>query len=882
MNPIFEFVSVDPGSGVVPVLVGPLSALMALLPAILVALFGLAITMFKPSFIKRVLQVIWRQKIAVIITAAAVWAVFHFWGALIPSTGEVSVKEDTGDAAWTLWRGGPARKGSVPSKEEPSQGNVNWSYIEGDVKTFYSSPAVVGNRAYIASARYEYFKDTGAVCSVDADTGKEVWKYSENGYRATFSSPSISGKYLVIGEGLHLIKDARIVCIDIEASEQKRKGVKLWDYRTKSHVESSPCIYEDRVFIGAGDDGFFCFALEPNADGSPNLLWHLDGEEFPDCETSPIASGGKVYFGLGIGGQGVCCADTQTGKILWKTDTPYPVFSSPSLSDGNIYFGMGHGDFVNTAESVAANLRTKLISQGKSKEEIEQAVAGIRPIGEIWCLNAESGEKQWDFKVDRTVLGAIAVDGDRLYFNSRDKHVYCLGTDGTLINKWNAKEAIITSPAIGREYIYAVTEGARLYGLDKKTMTPVWDVTLGTDPPFSSPALARGHIYVGTIKNGFLCVGEPSSNERTEPPWEGYLGANGKSGWFDGSLLSPKGSFARWSLPEEGPSQEKIKDLLPVHSPAAYYGGALYTGMNTGEKTGLVKLKLNEEINREPEQVWFIETKNPVYLSPAITAESVFAVDGKKGDAGRKLNIISPENGKPISSTDIDPEASGEFIHSGNLFINISPGKLACFDRIGQKECWTAETGETLGAPSRENSLVAVTNTDSQIIVFDSDQGAEIYREKIQPEITTGPMLKNGRIWVGTDKGLKSVSLITGEEEFYIEAGPAVGRIIGDSTRVCCVTSKGELLIADTATGKERKRLTDAVGEFPPLLTTNALLYNAQNAVNIYDFNTDTAGQWTRLRASWPGLMATPMIMIESHVFFATDKKGLICMKPKK
>ncbi|GAH76281.1 unnamed protein product, partial [marine sediment metagenome] len=271
----------------------------------------------------------------------------------------------------------PERRGALPGSKDPVRGKVNWVFTADDVKTFYASPAVVGNRVYITSARYEYFKDAGAISSIDADSGRCVWTFKADRYRATFSSPAVRGKYLVVGEGLHFTNDARVFCIDIERSEEERRGVKLWDYRTKSHVESSPCIADGRAYIGAGDDGFYCFALDPAPDllgqavpgGTAQVLWHLDGKEYPDCETSPVVADGRVYFGLGMGGQAICCVDAKGGEPVWRLETPCPVFSSPSVADGKLYFGMGFGDFVNRAEAVAQNVRDRLRKEGKSAAE---------------------------------------------------------------------------------------------------------------------------------------------------------------------------------------------------------------------------------------------------------------------------------------------------------------------------------------------------------------------------------------------------------------------------------------------------------------------------------------------------------------------------------
>ena len=371
--------------GVVPVLVGPLQALIAILPGLLVALGGLLLAMFKPSAIKKLILLLWSQKLPVAGVAAVMVGLFYLKGVIFPCRGSATSTAVTGEASWAVWRGGPGRRGAVLDEEDPAHGQIAWSFSDGKIKTFYASPAVVGNRVYVTSARYEYFRDQGAIYSLDADTGELVWRYSSGGYRATFSSPSVSGRHLVVGVGLHLTTDARVYCLDVEASEKAGTGVKLWEHRTKSHVESSPCISKDRVFIGAGDDGLYCFGLEPEADGSPKILWHLEGEKYPDCEASPVAVCDRVYFSLGVGGNAVVCVDAVDGKEIWRVETSFPAFGSPAVAGGKVIFGMGTGNYVQSAEEVVATIKARLLSEGKSDAEVAEAVKGMGPAGEVWC-----------------------------------------------------------------------------------------------------------------------------------------------------------------------------------------------------------------------------------------------------------------------------------------------------------------------------------------------------------------------------------------------------------------------------------------------------------------------------------------------------------------
>ena len=209
---------------VVPVLVGPFQALMAILPALLTALAGLVVALFKPSTMKKLSILLWSQKIPVTCIILVVAAVFYFVPPLFSLSQKVGKAE--GGSDWPIWRGSVERRGAVIDDkfEDPGHGGIGWTFTDGDIKTFYSSAAVVGNRVYLTSARKTYFKDEGGVYSLEAETGKPVWQFKPGGYRATFSSPAVAGKYLVVGEGLHFTTDSRVFCLDIKKSEEAREG----------------------------------------------------------------------------------------------------------------------------------------------------------------------------------------------------------------------------------------------------------------------------------------------------------------------------------------------------------------------------------------------------------------------------------------------------------------------------------------------------------------------------------------------------------------------------------------------------------------------------------------------------------------------------------
>ena len=866
-----------PPLGVVPVLVGPLQALFAILPGLLLALGGLILALFTPSGMKKFLLFLWSQIIAVVIFLAIVLGLIFVPSWLPRSGGEVS--EVTTGVDWPLWRGSVSRRGAALDVEDPAQGGINWRFEDGGIKTFYASPAVVGNRIYVTSARYEIFTDRGAVYSIDADTGKPVWKFDADGYRATFSSPSISGRYLVVGEGLHQTQDSRVFCLDLERSEKERRGVVVWQFRTGSHVESSPCIADGVVCIGAGDDGLYCFKLEPGADGKPVVLWHLDPKKYPDCEASPVIHKGKVYFSLGNAGQAVCCVDAADGKELWRVKTPYPAFGSPAILDGKLFVGMGTGNYVQSAEDVKAAVRTEMSREGRSEAEIEAAVKGLDPVGEVWCIDLETHEVSWKYPVGRTILGAPAAADGRVYFGSRDHHLYCVSTDGRLIDKWNARDPIVTSPAVGADHVYVVTQTGRLHALNRKSFKPVWEVDLNTDT-MSSPAVARGHVYVGTTGAGLVCVGEPAGVEKEKPIWSGHLGGPGRSGWADTTPLAARGRFA-WRYPtpaEDAADQESVTVLAP----GAHLDGALYVGLNAKGRAGLAKLQLADDPSRQPTESWFAPTDNPVSLSAAVTERAVYFVDGRKGDANRKLRCLDAQTGKLRWSRNVAKDASGEFVmtHRGEVLIADRPDGLSRRWQPMSRSLddWSQTVGSVVGMPLVIGDIVVVAvDAKPALIALDLWTGRMLWQKALQAAPRTGPVFAGDRIWVGGADGVTAYDIVNGERLDRAKTGPVGGVLVCDEEKLACVNEAGEVVLVNVKSGEETARIPNALPGRPPVLLDDAVLFLSKGGIERFELKSRETVNWFKT-ASWMGEVTSPMTVAGGQVYLATDKLGLVCV----
>ncbi|MGA2255375.1 MAG: PQQ-binding-like beta-propeller repeat protein [Thermoguttaceae bacterium] len=853
----------SPPFAVIPVIVGPLQVLLAILPAILLSLGGLIIGLLKPRAMWTGVKLLWRQKIAVTVVAGVVTGAVFMVRAFASNGGPMS--EQLAGADWPMFRGDAGRRGKGGADKPPAHGGLVWSYAE----PFFASPAVVGNRVYVSSADTGPMRDRGAIYCLDADSGGLVWKAAPSGYVATFSSPVVAGRFLVCGEGLHYTLNARVFCMDVLRHEV------LWTYTTHGHVESTPCIDKDRVYVGAGDDGYYCFQLEPDAEGRAVVLWHAPTERCPDADTSPAVHDGRVVVGCGMYGNAICCLDAETGAELWRVPTPYPVFGAPTLVGGRVVVGMGNGNYEESAEEVKRKVLDKLKMQGKTAEELAAAEKTLGPAGEVWCLDEKTGQVQWKFATGDIVLGAVAAGEGRFFFASCDGYVYALSTAGKELGRWNAHAPIVASPALSGGNVYVVTKTGKLYGLRADDLELVWETTLGfAGRFFSSPAVARGHVYVGSQQDGMLCVGKPGGREK-EPCWAGGLGGPGCGGMIDNQPLPERGKFG-WRFPQTDDTERPPE--VQLNAPPACLGGWIYLPVHGG-RNGLVCVREDPKKRNEPQEAWFAAAANGVFLSPAANSQAVFFVDGRKGDAGRQLRCVSPADGAERWKLPVAAEATGEFVllDQGGLIAD-GPQQLTCFRENGEV-AWRTDCGAICGVPAASDALLAVaTQRPPGLLVLDRPSGATLWRVPLDSAPTAPPLVRKNTIYLGTKSGVTAFRLADGGRMWEAKSGPPSTPLVPAKNRLAYVAAAGELVVVGLEDGRVEKSLSGARAGIAPLASPGALLYATKKGLMSYA----TGGEprlW--MSTDWLGELTAPPVMANSRVYFATAKKGLVCATAK-
>ena len=101
-----------PDPAVVPILIGPLQALLLILPAVLVAILRIIVKMLRPSSIRTGLKVLWRNKLtalaSIVIITGLCYGISYAGRWLRPGAGGMV---DLGRTEWPMFRGSPERTG---------------------------------------------------------------------------------------------------------------------------------------------------------------------------------------------------------------------------------------------------------------------------------------------------------------------------------------------------------------------------------------------------------------------------------------------------------------------------------------------------------------------------------------------------------------------------------------------------------------------------------------------------------------------------------------------------------------------------------------------------------------------------------------------------
>jgi eukaryotic-like serine/threonine-protein kinase len=255
--------------------------------------------------------------------------------------------------------------------------------------------------------------------------------------------------------------------------------------------------------------------------------------------SSPVISGKALYFGSDDGN--VYALDSETGRQIWKTKTRGPVPATPAVVNGTLYVGSYDGNFYALNADTGA-LKWKFATGGERRFEAK-GLHGMQPKnqtiadpfdiflsspvvvggavyfgsgdGNVYALDANSGELRWKFKTGDVVHASPAFADGVVFVGSWDSYFYAIDAKNGK-EKWRfhgGEDALIhnqigfqSSPAVVDGVVYTGCRDAQLYALQAESGKEKWKIDNQLSWVITSPAIVGGKVYFATSDSALYRV----------------------------------------------------------------------------------------------------------------------------------------------------------------------------------------------------------------------------------------------------------------------------------------------------------------------------------------------------------------------------------------
>ena len=305
---------------------------------------------------------------------------------------------------WPQWRG-ISRDSKVTGFKAPSAWPAELKQVWKVTVGFGdATPALSGNKFYLNTRQ----GDQEVVLSIDAATGKELWKYQYPSAAVTGpaashpgprSTPAVSnGKVVTFGT------TAILYCFEASTGKVVWKRENPSSLVPQFFTGMSPLIVDNLCIahVGTKDNGEV-IALDINT-GNEKWKWAGDGPAY--ASPSVMTIDGKKHLIVQTE-KNLIALNLTDGKLVWQIATPiqqrFYNASSPYIDKQTIYYtGQGAGmkaikveksgnDYITkelwSSTEVGAKWNTPVLKDG--------FLYGFSDQKRIYCLNASTGQTSW-------------------------------------------------------------------------------------------------------------------------------------------------------------------------------------------------------------------------------------------------------------------------------------------------------------------------------------------------------------------------------------------------------------------------------------------------------------------------------------------------------
>ena len=275
----------------------------------------------------------------------------------------------------------------------------------------------------------------------------------------------------------------------LSAAPQRLWSVKIAGSSNKRRLAATPVIGEGKMFVMDTNGVVHAFDAQSGA-----ALWQKGFEAEGDSSPSVFGGGasydgGRVYVTTGLGD--VAALDAKTGSQIWKVKPAGPLRGSPTIALNAVYVMTQNNEIyaLNAADGALLWNESGSLGQagvfGVAAPAVGQGtiVAGYSS-GELSAYRYENGRGLWSDALARTSLSTTVgvltdIDADPIIDRGR---VFALGQGGRMAayelvsgqRIWELNLAGISTPAIAGDWIFVLTDEAKLLCITRTTGKVRW------------------------------------------------------------------------------------------------------------------------------------------------------------------------------------------------------------------------------------------------------------------------------------------------------------------------------------------------------------------------------------------------------------------------
>ncbi|OYY77635.1 MAG: pyrrolo-quinoline quinone [Sphingomonas sp. 28-62-20] len=305
----------------------------------------------------------------------------------------------------------------------------------------------------------------------------------------------------------------------------------------RQRLGAAPVVAENKLFVVDVDAVVHAFAADT---GKP--LWKAPLTENKENRDARFGGGvsfdeGRLFASDGLGD--IVALDATNGKILWRVRPSGPLRGAPTVANGAVYVLSQNNELYalsQTDGTVQWTASGSLESQGVFGVAAPAAargtiVAGFSS-GELNAYRYENGRVLWQEILSRTsastsVSSLADIDAAPVIDQNR---VYAVGEGGRMValelttgqRLWEQNLAGISTPWIAGEWVFVVTDDAKLYCLSRANGKIRWISDLGgfknmkkrkNAISWIGPVLAGGRLILLNSEGKIVSV-SPTTGEK--------------------------------------------------------------------------------------------------------------------------------------------------------------------------------------------------------------------------------------------------------------------------------------------------------------------------------------------------------------------------------